>query len=82
MVKLENFVTGKWITGDGDGQVLSNAVTGVEIARATTKGLDFGAILEYGRKLGNPSLRQMTFPERGRMLRALAIHLQNQVGKF
>jgi oxepin-CoA hydrolase/3-oxo-5,6-dehydrosuberyl-CoA semialdehyde dehydrogenase len=82
MVKLENFVTGKWITGDGDGQVLSNAVTGVEIARATTKRLDFGAILEYGRKLGNPSLRKMTFPERGRMLRALAIHLQNQVGKF
>ncbi len=82
MVKLENYVTGKWITGDGDGQTLNNAVTGEVIAQATTKGLDFGAILDYGRKIGNPALRKMTFPERGRMLRALAIYLQNQLGKF
>jgi oxepin-CoA hydrolase / 3-oxo-5,6-dehydrosuberyl-CoA semialdehyde dehydrogenase len=82
MVKLENYVTGKWITGDGDGQTLNNAVTGAAIAQATTIGLDFGAILEYGRKIGNPALRKMTFPERGRMLRALAIHLQNQLGNF
>ena len=61
MNKLENYVTGKWITGDGDGQVLRNAVNGSEIVRASSKGLDFKSILEYGRRVGNRNLRKMTF---------------------
>jgi len=32
MYKLENYVTGNWITGDGVGQFLHNAVTGDAIA--------------------------------------------------
>ena len=82
MSKLENFVTGKWIAGDGDGQQLTNAVTGETIAYATTKGLDFASILDYARQRGNPALRRMTFHERGRMLKALAIHLQQHLQKF
>jgi oxepin-CoA hydrolase/3-oxo-5,6-dehydrosuberyl-CoA semialdehyde dehydrogenase len=79
MNKLGNFVTGKWINGEGAGQALYNAVTGEEIYRAGTGGLDFGAALEYGRRVGNPALRKMTFSERGRMLRALALHLREQL---
>jgi oxepin-CoA hydrolase / 3-oxo-5,6-dehydrosuberyl-CoA semialdehyde dehydrogenase len=82
MHKLGNFVTGKWIQGEGEGQALFNAVTGEEIFRAGTGGLDFSAILEYGRKLGNPLLRKMTFSERGRMLRALALHLREHLDRF
>lgn len=82
MNKLENYITGKWITGDGDGQVLHNAVTGEEIALATTKGFDFSSILEYGRKVGNPALRKMTFHQRGNMLKALALHLRGHLEKF
>jgi oxepin-CoA hydrolase/3-oxo-5,6-dehydrosuberyl-CoA semialdehyde dehydrogenase len=41
MNKLENYIAGKWITGDGDGQQLFNAVTGEMVATATSKGLDF-----------------------------------------
>lgn len=75
MQKLGNYITGNWIEGDGDGQVLYNAVTGAAVASATTKGLDFKNILHYARSTGNPALRKMTFQERGRMLRALALHL-------
>ncbi|HEY2722652.1 MAG TPA: phenylacetic acid degradation bifunctional protein PaaZ [Chitinophagaceae bacterium] len=82
MNKLENYITGKWITGDGDGQVLYNAVSGEEIAAASTSGLDFRSILDYGRKVGNPALRKMTFHERGRMLRSLAIYLNEKKEKF
>jgi oxepin-CoA hydrolase/3-oxo-5,6-dehydrosuberyl-CoA semialdehyde dehydrogenase len=82
MNKLENYITGKWITGDGHGQVLYDAVTGEEIAIASTEGLDFASILDYGRRLGNPALRKMTFHERGRMLRALAIYLNEKKEKF
>jgi len=81
-MKLENYITGKWITGDGDGQSLYDAVTGEEIAKATTEGLDFGSILDYGRSIGNPALRRMSFHERGRMLRALATYLNERKEKF
>lgn len=82
MNKLENYITGKWITGDGDGQTLFNAVTGEPVATASTKGLDFKAITEYARNTGNPALRKMTFHARGNMLKALALHLRNHLDKF
>ena len=82
MNKLENYITGNWITGDGEGQQLYNAVTGEAIAAASTSGLDFKQILEYGRMVGNPTLRKMTFHERGNMLKALAMYLRNHLDKF
>jgi len=82
MNKLGNYITGQWITGDGEGQLLYNAVTGEPVASATTKGLDFAAITEYARKAGNPALRKMTFHQRGNMLKALALHLRNHLPRF
>jgi oxepin-CoA hydrolase/3-oxo-5,6-dehydrosuberyl-CoA semialdehyde dehydrogenase len=81
-MKLENYVTGQWITGDGEGQQLYNAVTGEAIAAASTNGLDFKSILDYGRNVGNPALRKMTFHQRGNMLKALALHLRQHLDKF
>ena len=78
-MKLENYITGNWIAGDGEGQLLFNAVTGEAVASASTKGLDFKKILQYGREVGNPALRKMTFHERGNMLKALAIHLRKRL---
>ena len=82
MYKLENYITGNWITGDGDGQQLYNAVTAGNIGAASTKGLDFKSITEYARAVGNPALRKMTFHARGNMLKALALHLRNHLEKF
>lgn len=82
MLKLENYITGKWVTGDGDGQLLFNAVTGEPLAAASTRGLDFKQVLDYARTVGNPALRKMTFHQRGNMLKALALHLRNHLGKF
>ena len=82
MRKLENYIAGSWVTGDGDGQVLYNAVTGDPIYSATSQGLDFGQMLDYGRTVGNAALRKLTFHERGRMLKALALHLMAQKEKF
>ena len=61
MNKLGNYITGHWINGDGEGQLLYNAVTGEPVATASTKGLDFQSILHYGRTVGNPALLKMTF---------------------
>jgi len=81
-MKLGNYITGNWITGDGEGQPLFNAVTGEQVATASTKGLDFKAILEYARTVGNPALRKMTFHQRGNMLKALALHLRKHLDHF
>lgn len=81
-MKLENYILGKWITGDGDGQPLYHAVTGETIAAASTKGLNFADVLQYGRTKGGEALRKMSFQERGLMLRALALHLRNHLDKF
>jgi len=82
MKKLGNFLENNWIEGEGEGQLLYDAVTGEAITSATTQGLDFKAIIDYAHKVGNPNLRRMTFHERGRMLRALALHLRDHLEKF
>ena len=82
MVKTGNYIGGSWVAGDGDGQLLYNAVNGEIVGAASTRGIDFNAILDYGRKTGNPALRKMTFHERGRMLKALATHLFEKKEKF
>lgn len=81
-MRLQNYVLGHWVEGSGDGQVLYDASTGNEVAIASSDGIDFGAMFEYGRKKGNKNLRRMTFQERGRMLKALAIYLLDRKEKY
>ena len=80
--KLRNYALGKWIEGEGEGQVLFNAITGDAVASASSKGLDFAKMCEYARNVGGPKLRKMTFHERGRMLKALAMHLLSKKEEF
>jgi oxepin-CoA hydrolase/3-oxo-5,6-dehydrosuberyl-CoA semialdehyde dehydrogenase len=80
--KLENYALGKFISGDGDGQMLYNAITGEEYASASSKGLDFAAMCNYARTVGGPKLRKLTFQERGLMLKALAMHLMSKKDLF
>lgn len=80
-MKLKNYIKGAWIEGDGDGKALYNAVTGEVIAHASSKGISFSEMLEYGRKNGHV-LRKMTFHERGRMIKALALYLTERKAKY
>lgn len=80
--KLENFALGKFVSGEGDGQVLYNAITGDEIASASSKGLDFAKMCDYARTVGGPNLRKLTFHQRGLMLKALAMHLMEKKDLF
>jgi len=81
-MNYQNYALGKWITGEGEGTPLFNAITGKEIGRASSKGLDFNEMMTYARKEGGPALRKMTFQERGLMLKALALHLHSVKDKF
>jgi oxepin-CoA hydrolase/3-oxo-5,6-dehydrosuberyl-CoA semialdehyde dehydrogenase len=81
-MKLQNYASGRWIEGEGEPQTLFNAITGETIATASSKGLDFGEMMDYARKTGGTALRKMTFQERGRMLKALAMHLDSKKENF
>ncbi len=74
-MKLENFAHNRWAAGKGDGTPLTSAVDGRTIARLSSDGLDFAAMLDYARNVGGPNLRRYTFHERALMLKALALHL-------
>lgn len=80
--KIENYVLGSWQSGAGEGRPLFNAITGEQIGTTNTSGLDFGDILNYGRTTGGSVLRKMTFPERGLMLKKLALHLMSIKDSF
>jgi oxepin-CoA hydrolase/3-oxo-5,6-dehydrosuberyl-CoA semialdehyde dehydrogenase len=81
-MQLQNYIAGQWIPGTGKQTELTDAITGETIATTSSGGLDFGAMLKYGRETGGPPLRKMTFPERGRMLKALALYLMDRKEEF
>ena len=81
-MKLGNLVRDHWVTGDGDGRILTSAVSGDTIATITSDGLDFADILNYARTVGGPNLRQLTFHERGDRLKALAQYLNERRKSF
>ena len=80
--KLGNLVLDQWVDGDGDGNVLTNAVNGEPVASITSVGLDFGGILNHARTIGGANLRKLTFHERGEMLKALAKYLLEHKKEF
>ncbi|MEH1007222.1 phenylacetic acid degradation bifunctional protein PaaZ [Winogradskyella sp. ECml5-4] len=82
MKKLQNYVTGQWLEGKGEGVPMFDAITGELVALSDTEGLDFAEILQYGRTKGGEVLRKMTFQERGNMLKSLALYLTKRKASF
>lgn len=82
MSQIQNYIQGKWISGVGSELELHHAITGEQIGTVSSEGLDYASIMDYSRKIGGSALRKMTFQERGRMLKALALHLVSIKEKF
>ncbi len=82
VTQLKNYAEGKWVSAKNEGDLLYNAVTGDAIFAASSEGLDFGAMMQYARKVGGPKLRKLTFQERGLMLKALALYLMERKEYF
>jgi oxepin-CoA hydrolase / 3-oxo-5,6-dehydrosuberyl-CoA semialdehyde dehydrogenase len=82
MQRYQNYVQGKWVDGEGTELELFNAITGAKIGEVSSAGLDYESILNYGRTVGGKILRKMTFQERGRMLKALALFLMERKNKY
>ena len=73
---------GQWADGVGVETTLYNAITGDVLGEVSSEGFDYESILKYGRTTGAEKLRKMTFQERGRMIKALALHLTSIKNKY
>ena len=80
--KIKHYIAGQWMEGSGDGEILHHAITGEPVAAHTIQGIDFKDAYDHARNVGNQALRNMTFQERGLMLKALAFHLLENKEKF
>ncbi len=81
-MKLMNYTLGEWSEGKNIQKELFNSVTGDFIASASTEGINFEEVLAYGRRVGGANLRALTFHERGRALKALALYLMEKKDYF
>ncbi|BAO55646.1 phenylacetic acid degradation protein PaaN, ring-opening aldehyde dehydrogenase [Nonlabens marinus S1-08] len=58
-----------------------DAITGEQIGATSTANLDIASVLQYGRDHGK-TLRNMTFQQRGNMIKKLALYLEKRKAKF
>jgi oxepin-CoA hydrolase/3-oxo-5,6-dehydrosuberyl-CoA semialdehyde dehydrogenase len=82
MKRIPNYIMGQWLEHSGEGYIQYNAITGEAISTVGSEGLDFAAMADYARKVGNPALRKMTFHQRGQMIKALALYLLELKKKY
>lgn len=74
-VVLNSYALDRWFAPETGFVDIPSAIDGRVVARASTRGLDFSAMVDHARRIGGPALRQLTFHERADMLKAIATHL-------
>lgn len=76
MIRLRSYLGGQWRDGEGEGNTLVDPATEEVVASTSTKGLDLRGALAHARDVGGPTLRAMTYAERGKLLKAMTDALQ------
>ncbi|MBH5323440.1 phenylacetic acid degradation bifunctional protein PaaZ [Aurantiacibacter sediminis] len=75
---LKNYTRDSWFEASANLQDILSAVDSSIVAQTGTEGLDFAGMLEHARKIGGTNLRQMTFHERARMIKGLALAIMER----
>ena len=72
MKTLRSYAAGRWQEADRGFVELVNPSTEEPVARASSHGIDFGAVLAHARTRGSEALRSMTFAQRGALLKEMS----------
>jgi oxepin-CoA hydrolase/3-oxo-5,6-dehydrosuberyl-CoA semialdehyde dehydrogenase len=75
MKTLRSYIAGRWheagLAASGFA-TLVNPSTEEEVARASSRGIDFGEVLAFARDKGGPALRSLTFAQRSGLLKEMS----------
>ncbi|GHH73124.1 phenylacetic acid degradation bifunctional protein PaaZ [Promicromonospora soli] len=74
---LDSYILGSWRrpASDGEAQVVRDASTGEPIAAVAWEEIDLRAAVDYGRRVGQDTLGELTFHQRALLLKQLAQYL-------
>jgi oxepin-CoA hydrolase/3-oxo-5,6-dehydrosuberyl-CoA semialdehyde dehydrogenase len=75
--EVQSYAAGQWIRSGTGARDIESAITGKRIAVAGNDALDVQSMLDFGREVGGPALRRLTFHDRARMLKALALKIRD-----
>lgn len=78
MRQVHSFAAGQWVAPGAGARPIESAITGAVMAEAGNDALDVQSMRGFARDVGGPALRAMTFHDRARMLKALALYLKER----
>src|SRR6202012_1810824 len=77
MAVVRSYIAGRWFAPDS-GTPVYDAVTGAPVAEVSAQGIDFGAALAYGRQVGGPALRELTFHQPAELAKSVGQLLRKE----
>ncbi len=78
MFALQSYLSGKWVDQNERPVLLPSAITGDPVASLGKTSIDAPAMRAFAKQKGGPALGEMTFHDRARMLKALALYLSER----
>lgn len=75
---LQNYAEDRWVAATEGLADIASAIDGRVVARLSSRGLDFAAMVRHAREAGGPALRRLTFHQRADLLKALALYLSER----
>lgn len=76
LINVQSYAYGDWIAPSGASRTTASAIDGLDLAIAGSDSLQFQDMISYAKEHGGPALRKLTFHDRARMIKALALHLR------
>lgn len=76
LIDVQSFAYGDWIAPSSSARMVASAIDGSNIARSGHDTLNYQDMIDYAKSTGGPTLRAMTFHDRARLIKALALHLR------
>ena len=76
LIDVQSFAHGDWIAPSSSARIVASAIDGSEFARSGHDALNYQDMIDYAKSKGGSALRAMTFHDRARLIKALALHLR------
>jgi oxepin-CoA hydrolase/3-oxo-5,6-dehydrosuberyl-CoA semialdehyde dehydrogenase len=76
LINVQSYAYGDWIEPSSSARVVASAIDGTELAKSGSGSLQFQNMIHYAKEHGGPALRRLSFHDRARMIKALALHLR------